>query len=151
MVARFDFHGAMLDVRADADPSLKKRRIELEYQLPRCDLSAGLLTHAILEDGSEVPIERVKLPVVDPATKSKPVYPEIPRLAGIEAVVVLSGIVTASGEYENACVLMGTNPPDLGFEEAAFAAVINWQFEPGRVDDQPVDVYFSVTVRFDLQ
>jgi TonB family protein len=77
----------------------------------------------------------------------EPLYPEAARRARIQGVVVLEVVVRTTGEADNVKVLRGL---PLGLTEAAVEAVKQWRYEPSRLDGEPVDVLFVVTVRFNL-
>jgi len=51
------------------------------------------------------------------------------------------------GEIE----ILNCNRAGMGFEESALAAVAQWRYEPARQNGKPVDVYFTVSVTFELQ
>lgn len=89
--------------------------------------------------------------VLDPVLLSKiePHYPDKPRRAGIEARVILEAMVTREGQVENIKVLYST-APGLGFEQAAEEAVANWKYRPAELDGQPIDVFFRVSVNFEI-
>lgn len=78
----------------------------------------------------------------------EPQYTEIARRARLEGVVILRAVITRSGRVRDISIV---KPLGLGLEDAAAAAVENWRFDPARLDGEPVDVIYRVTVRFTLQ
>lgn len=46
--------------------------------------------------------------------------------------------------------MLRSNRPNLGFEEAAIAAVRKWRYEPAMQKGREVEVYFTVVVEFEL-
>jgi protein TonB len=79
--------------------------------------------------------------------KIQPDYPELARKAGIQAVVMLKAVLTEEGTVTDVCVAR-CSAPDLGFEEAAIAAVRQWRYRPGLQNGVPVRVYFEVAIEF---
>jgi protein TonB len=82
--------------------------------------------------------------------KITPTYPEMARRAGIQGKVFLQAIIDSSGNVTNAAVISCT-VPDVGFEQAAVDAVLQWKYKPGEQNGQPVDVLLNVAVDFTLQ
>lgn len=80
----------------------------------------------------------------------KPEYPENARKEKIEGLVVLQIVVQKDGTVGETTVLRSPEP-DLGFEEAAIKAVKQWRYKPAMKSDQPVDVYLTVQVSFELK
>lgn len=80
-----------------------------------------------------------------------PEYPELGRVARLEATVILQAMIRTDGTVGELQV-MKSNRPRMGFEEAAIEAVSRWRFEPARriQDETPIDVYFTVFVDFKL-
>ena len=77
----------------------------------------------------------------------EPDYPENLRRAGLEGVVVLEAVITESGCVRAVSILKGVAPP-LDFQSAR--AVSQWRYRPARLAGQPVSVYLTVTVTFNL-
>ena len=82
--------------------------------------------------------------------KIKPNYPDMARKAGIQGKVFLQAIIDAQGNVRDASVISCT-VPDVGFEQAAVDAVLQWKYKPGEQNGQPVDVLLNVAVDFTLQ
>ncbi|RMG43562.1 MAG: energy transducer TonB [Acidobacteria bacterium] len=92
----------------------------------------------------------VTSPELIPETKVEPEYPELARKARIEGKVILRAVIRKDGTVGDIEVLRAPMP-DLGFTEAAIAAVRQWRYRPGVQNGRPVDVYLTVTVNFTLQ
>jgi TonB family protein len=75
-----------------------------------------------------------------------PIYPELARRAGVEAVVILEVIVDEEGNVTNVRVLR--SHPLL--EQAAIDAVKQWKYSPTLVNGEPVPVVATVMVEFKL-
>jgi protein TonB len=88
-------------------------------------------------------------PVLIAESKIDPEYPELARVARLEGNVILQAIIHSDGSVGDVEVLR-TNRPNMGFEEAAIAAVTQWRYEPALQNGRPVEVYFTVFVEFKL-
>jgi protein TonB len=75
-----------------------------------------------------------------------PEYPDLAMRAQIEAVVILEATVDRRGRVDAVTVLRGH---DL-LNEAAAAAVRQWQYEPLRLNGTPTPFVLTVTVSFSL-
>jgi TonB family protein len=87
---------------------------------------------------------------VEPAAVLKrvePVYPELPRRAGIEGTVELEVSIDASGKLTDVEVVRGL---PLGLSEAATDAVRRWSFQPARGPNGPISSRKTVRIRFAL-
>ena len=89
------------------------------------------------------------MPVLIESTKLTPLYPELGRKAKLTGSVILEAVVLKDGTVSNIKVLR-TPRRGMGFEEAAIDAVKQWRFRPALQNGQPVDVYFTVVVEFEL-
>lgn len=90
-----------------------------------------------------VPVE--KPPAV--VHRVDPVYPEIPRRAGIEGTVYVNMWVTKEGRVKQAVVVRSSSPM---LDEAALAAARQWVFTPAVMNNGPVAVWVTVPFRFRL-
>jgi protein TonB len=88
-------------------------------------------------------------PVLIPETKIEPEYPELARVARLEGNVILQAIIHSDGAVGDIEVLR-TNRPNMGFEDAAIEAVLQWRYKPALQNGKPVEVYFTVFVDFKL-
>jgi TonB family protein len=89
-------------------------------------------------------------PVVVPPTLVRFVHADYPPEAfaeGVEAAVDLLVVVDAEGKVAEATV---QQPVGRGFDEAALAAVRQFEFEPALVDGVPTPVRIGYTYRFQL-
>ncbi len=75
-------------------------------------------------------------------------YPKSARARGVEGYVVLSLLISATGEIEKVQVLEAQ--PSGVFEDAALQGVRDWQFEPAQYQGRDVKVWARQKVRFDL-
>jgi hypothetical protein len=107
----------------------------------------------------------VEAPMLIPASKVNPVYPAKGRKAGVSARCLLQPVITKKGAVGplevTECVYTfkdGTantfpwprQTDEYGFAQACYDAVKQWRYEPATLDGQPVDVYFTVMVSFEL-
>ena len=87
----------------------------------------------------------VKAPVL--INRVEPTYTEEARAKRISGIVILEVIIDKTGRVTNAQVL---KPLPFGLDRAAVDAVKQWQFQPGTLNGQPIDVIFNLTVNFRL-
>ena len=66
----------------------------------------------------------------------------------ISGIVILELIIDRTGKVTDARVL---KPLPFGLDDAAVEAVRQWQWKPGTLAGEPVDVIFNVTVNFKLE
>ena len=99
-------------------------------------------------DGPYMPgVGGVTEPELIPETKVRPEYPEEARKARIQGRVILQVVIRKDGTVGDFKVLKEP-AADLGFAEAAIAAVEQWRYRPATKDGKPVPVYFVVVVNF---
>ncbi|WP_404421283.1 energy transducer TonB [Nibricoccus sp. IMCC34717] len=79
--------------------------------------------------------------------RTLPLYPNALKRAGIEGEVIVSFVVSNTGEVIDAEVTSSTNQ---GFNNAALASVKRWRFKPGLYHGQPVATRMEQPVRFAL-
>jgi TonB family protein len=77
----------------------------------------------------------------------KPAYPESEQAAGIQGYVVMEARIGTDGRLASLKVL---NSVDPALDQAAIAAVQQWQYEPTLLNGRPVEVTTSITVNFKL-
>ncbi|HEX8299776.1 MAG TPA: energy transducer TonB [Rubricoccaceae bacterium] len=75
------------------------------------------------------------------------VYPEADRLAGTEGTVVIQFVVGIDGRACDPTVVRSLSP---GLDRAAFVAIQEAEFTPGRQGGQPVAVRSSLPFQFSL-
>lgn len=88
------------------------------------------------ESGMRAPVLRKR---VDPQ------YSREAAKAGIEGVVVLRAIIDKEGKVRDVTVLVSL---PLGLDRAAVTAVKQWIFEPARLEGEPVEVPYTISVKF---
>jgi protein TonB len=78
----------------------------------------------------------------------QPNYPELARKTGVKGPAVLQIIVQKDGTVGDIWILRSP-ARDLGFDEAAIAAVRQWRFQPALKDGTPVDARWGIVVDFE--
>jgi TonB family protein len=76
-----------------------------------------------------------------------PVYPPEAQAAGQRGIVILEIVVGPAGNVESVNVVRSVPP----FDEAATAAVRQWEYEVTKVDGKPVPVRLTVPITFALR
>ena len=76
-----------------------------------------------------------------------PVFPQSARDRGVEGPVTIQAIIGKDGFIRD--TLVSQAPPDLA--QAAVDAIRLWQFEPTRLNGEPVEIMTEITVNFQLQ
>lgn len=93
-------------------------------------------------------VAEVRPPVVK--RRVEPTFPDEPlkrlRQLAKSAVVVAEAVISRSGCVRSIRLVEQSPFPELN--GAALLALSQWQFVPGRVDNEPVDVIFNFTVHF---
>lgn len=80
--------------------------------------------------------------------KVAPEYPESAREAKIEGTVVVNTVIDEQGRVRNPTVAESSGNADL--DRSAMDTVAQWTFRPATLDGEPVEVYYTVTIRFAL-
>ncbi|MGE4072991.1 MAG: energy transducer TonB [Lysobacterales bacterium] len=138
--------------RAPAPPSanLGSALAGLDFGLPQYeseDLSA--LGGNLLGDGKDVVMTDSSVDVPPrPMVQSAIPYPLRAKAQGVEGYVLLSVLISPTGQVERVKVL--ESQPAGVFEAAAEAGVKSWKFEPAQYQGQAVRVWATQRVRFDL-
>lgn len=130
-------------------------------ELPPLDLTAELPVTADFEIPSPPPVIaptvapafgpiQVTGEVVPPAAlfAPRPQYTEPARRVRLEGTVILQAVIDRQGAVTDLEVL---KPMPLGLTEAALAAAKQWRFRPATLRQQPVSVYWRLSVTFKLQ
>jgi protein TonB len=81
--------------------------------------------------------------------QTEPRYPDLARRQGIEGVTTLRFQVLTSGRVGNVAVARSAGHTSL--DRAAVEAVKTWLFEPARRGKEPIAVWVTLPVRFQLQ
>jgi TonB family protein len=80
-------------------------------------------------------------------SRSVPIYPVVAKQTGIEGQVIIDAVIDTNGKLTNMKVVSGA----LVLQQAALDSLRNWKYEPGYLDDKPVPVRTSITVKFRLR
>jgi len=76
-----------------------------------------------------------------------PAYTRAARAARLEGTVVVQAIIDKQGNVTAVKLLQGQ---PMGLGDRALAAVRDWKFRPATLHGKPVDVYYNLTVNFQL-
>lgn len=79
-----------------------------------------------------------------------PEYPEVARIAKLQATVELMAILQPDGTVGEVRVTKPSGAPKAGFEDAAIKAVKKWRYEPVVSHGKPIAVQFKVSVEFKM-
>jgi TonB family protein len=81
------------------------------------------------------------------ATVVKPEYPPLARQMHVSGTVILSVLVTETGQVGDVKVLRGAGG-NMGLNQAAASAVRKWTFVPAYKDGVPVRTWFTIPIPF---
>lgn len=130
----------------DPEPIVNPEEVDLEFDLSDTDVIFGPPEVPPIAPEGPIPVGgEVRAPVK--ISGPDPVYPEIARRARVEGVVILQAIVTKQGTVESIEIFKGL---PMGLDQAAANAVRKWRFTPATLHGKPVDVYYTLTVKFQL-
>ena len=87
----------------------------------------------------------VKAPRV--VNRVEPIFTPEARRDKVSGITIIEVLIGKDGRVKDAKVL---KPLPDGLSESALAAVEQWEFEPGTLKGEPVDVIFNLTVNFKL-
>lgn len=122
-------------VRERARPIRARQVRELVTRIPpAADASPGLKIGA-----------GVNSPVV--ISKVEPKYSPIAKIAKLQGTVVMRLVIGVDGSVRNVEVLRGIG---LGLDEQGVEALLQWKFQSGMKDGQPVAVQANVEMNFRL-
>lgn len=76
-----------------------------------------------------------------------PVYTEMARKARVQGVIIIEAVIDENGDVTDARVLKGL---PMGLDKAALDALKTWKFKPAMLDGNPVRVYYTLTVNFQI-
>jgi TonB family protein len=88
-------------------------------------------------------------PVLIMASKVNPWYPESHRIEREEGWVIMLAVIRKDGTPGELSILR-SSIMHSDFEQAAYAAVSQWRFEPAVKDGKPVEVLFQIWVNFSI-
>lgn len=97
----------------------------------------------------EAPIYAVEGDVMKPRISHSvaPEYPEAAKEAETTGLVVVRAVIGKNGSIRDAWV---SQPLDPALDAAALAAVRQWTFDPATLRGEAVEVYYNLTVNFQL-
>jgi TonB family protein len=78
----------------------------------------------------------------------KAIYPDDARQTGTTGAVMLEGVVRIDGTISGIIVKKSVDPT---VDDAAIAALSQWEFKPGELDGRPVPVIVQIEMRFTLK
>ena len=76
-----------------------------------------------------------------------PEYTEAARSARVEGVVIVEAIIDKNGRVKSTKIV---KDQPMGLGAAAERAIRSWSFKPATLNGKPVDVYYNLTVNFQL-
>jgi len=76
-----------------------------------------------------------------------PQYPEAARSARVEGVVIVEAIIDMQGRVKSTKIVKDL---PMGLGDSAQRAVKSWRFKPATLNGKPVEVYYNLTVNFQL-
>lgn len=121
----------------------------LDFGLPAFDASELDLGRGLLGDGSDVvmtddTVDQAPRPLLQTPMQ----YPPRAKAQGITGYVLLSVLISPTGQVERVKVLEAQ--PAGVFDDIAVAGVQGWKFEPATYKGENVRVWARQRVRFDL-
>jgi len=78
-----------------------------------------------------------------------PVYPESARDRGLQGPVTFMAVIDKQGFIHGNPLVTNDAPPELA--QAGLDAIRSWQFEPTKLNGEPVEIVTEITVNFQLQ
>jgi TonB family protein len=121
--------------------------------LSREVIGAGYTSGAMLANTTKrVPAAPQPIPVGGQAQQARlissvsPAYPAFARSIGLQGDITIDALIDATGKVTTMKLLSGPVP----LQQAAMDALRQWNYEPARLDGQPVSTHLSVTVKFRL-
>lgn len=96
-----------------------------------------------LEKGAVKALSTINPPLL--IEKVDPIYPEAARKDGLKGSVYMAVRTDEKGHVKRVLIIRSSNSI---FNDAAVKAVMQWKYEPYYQDGKPVELVFSVSVRF---
>lgn len=114
---------------------------------PCCEQSEPSRT--VVVNGVAEPVYRTAkgLSIPRPTYQLEPEYSDKARKRKIEGIVMLSAVVTSTGEVADIHVTQGLG---YGLDEKAVQALSRWKFQPAMKDGKPVSVEIEIEQNFHL-
>jgi TonB family protein len=133
-----------------APPSVARRSVaaigrNVAPDLSGVDSNTGATAIQRVLAASAVSGSRMKEPKL--VSRSVPIYPTMAKQAGVEGQVTIDAVIDTTGRLTSMKVVSGA----LLLQQAALDSLRNWKYEPGYLDDKPVPVSTSITVKFRLR
>lgn len=130
-------------------PGLDSSLSGLDFGLPQYDSSELDLGDGLLGGGGDVVMTDDTVDQAPrPLLQTPMVYPARAKAQGVTGYVLLSVLISPTGQVEKVKVLEAQ--PVGVFDEVATAGVQNWKFEPATYKGENVRVWARQRVRFDL-
>ena len=107
----------------------------------------GMLAMPSAPGGGEGPLAAFARPLG--GYQVTPPYPESARRLGVQGITHLRFEVLPNGRVGSVQVDRSAGHPDL--DQAAVEAIRQWRFEPARRGSEPVTVWVTLPVRFELR
>ncbi len=126
---------SVAEIRSELDIPIDDMLLEIPEEPPAAGANPTLVV-----GGDVLPPEKIYAPL--------PPYTESARKARISGTVIVQAIVDQEGKVTHVKLLKGLG---FGLDESAMAAIKQWKFKPATVKGAPVQVAYSLTVRFELQ
>jgi TonB family protein len=142
----------------------------LEPRLYGADLSAFgaagalLMSHLWGEESGDIrgAAQRLRFPTTDEVavrdsavtrpeivSRRNPEFPEYARHTLVGGTVILESVITEGGTPRSPNLLR--RGATLGYDASALDAVCDWRFRPATWKGQPIKVYYTLTVNFEIR
>lgn len=134
----------LCQAKVDGAPPPKPEELFVDEETESCGMMPP-------PPGSEEPKKLADYPTVQRPEKifgAPPQYSEQARKDNAEGVVLLDSIIDEDGCIQKLRVCKGARHPDLN--RAALDVVRRWVFRPAMLESQPVKVYYTLTVNFQI-
>lgn len=109
--------------------------------------AAGLLGSGHVSSTEASDDAHLTPPLVILDTQKPPIFPPAALAGRFSGTVTVEALVSVEGTVADVKIL-NCSMPNLGFEEAAKAAVMQWRFEPAMLEDRPVEHAVAFRLNF---
>jgi len=82
-------------------------------------------------------------------SRKSPGFPEYARLSRLDGTVIVSSVITETGTPRR--LLLMRPGSTVGYDASALDALCDWRFKPATWKGQPVKVYYTLTVNFEIR